>query len=62
MSPSDPTQEALEACASDLIHAIASQDAASVAEALRAAFEIMESAPHEEGEHMIEPNTNEEDR
>lgn len=37
--------------AEDLIRAIHSKDAQSVASALRAAFEICDSQPHEEGPH-----------
>lgn len=47
----------IEACAKDLIHAVHSRDIPAVAEALRSAFEILESMPHEEGEHTNEPNT-----
>lgn len=42
----------LEAAAQELIDAVGSQDAAGVASALRNSFSILESAPHEEGEHI----------
>lgn len=41
----------LMACANDLMEGIRQNDAKKVAEAMRAAFEIMESEPHEEAEH-----------
>ena len=43
--------EALEACAEDLIRAIHAKDAKSAAAAFKAAFEVCESYPHEEAEH-----------
>jgi hypothetical protein len=45
---------AIEAVASDLIEAIHSKDVKRAAEAIRAAFEIMDSLPHEEGPHTNE--------
>ncbi len=42
---------ALEACAEDLIRAIHAKDGMHVALALRAAFDVLESEPHEEGPH-----------
>lgn len=44
--------DALESAADDLIAAIHSKDAKGVAAALRAAFELAESQPHEEGPHI----------
>ena len=44
----------LEACAEDLMRALNSKDAKAVAEALKAAFEICDAAPHVEGEHINE--------
>lgn len=38
----------ITSCAEDLIRAIHAKDAKSVAAAMRAAFQIMESEPHEE--------------
>lgn len=45
---------ALEACADDLMRAVSSGDKKSAARALRAAFQILDSEPHEEGEHLNE--------
>lgn len=42
----------LETCSQDLISAIHSKDAKGVKEALKAFFEICDSEPHEEGEHI----------
>ena len=44
----------LMAAADDLLSGIAMKDAKRVAEALSAAFEILDSMPHVEGEHMEE--------
>jgi hypothetical protein len=43
--------QGLEACAQDLLSAIERKDARALANAIKAAFEICESYPHEEGEH-----------
>ncbi len=43
--------DSLEVAAQDLLHAIEKKDAKAVAEALRAAFELVDSQPHFEGEH-----------
>lgn len=48
--------QGLMVCAQDLIDAIAAQDVKAVASALRAAFQIADSEPHEEGEHT-EPHS-----
>ena len=40
--------EGLEAAASDLIDAVHNRDPKAAASAMRAAFELMESQPHEE--------------
>ena len=50
-SDKDYQIQAVEAAAQDLITAIASKNVRAVAEALRAAFEICDSMPHEEGPH-----------
>ena len=42
----------LEAAAQELIDAVSAQDTAGVASALRNSFAILESSPHEEGEHI----------
>jgi hypothetical protein len=39
---------AIESCARDLISAVHAQDAKGVAEAIKTAFDILESMPHEE--------------
>lgn len=49
---SEPEYDALESAAEDLINAIHSKDAKGAAAALRAAFELADSQPHEEGEHI----------
>lgn len=41
--------DSLAACCEDLIQAFHAKDAKSVASALRAAFAVLESEPHEEG-------------
>lgn len=43
---------ALEACAAELIRAVHAKDEKAVAEALQNSFEILESSPHVEGEHI----------
>ena len=47
-------QSGIEAAAGDLIAAIHSKDVRAVAAAIKAAFEIMDSEPHEEGPHLNE--------
>ena len=42
---------ALNACAADLIRAVHAKDETGVASAFKAAFEILESRPHEEYPH-----------
>ena len=43
--------DALEAAAEDLSRAIDAKDIKGMAAALRAAFELCDSEPHQEGEH-----------
>lgn len=43
---------AIEACASALISAVHAHDVKAVSEALADAFTILDSMPHEEGEHI----------
>lgn len=43
--------DGIDSAASDLIVAVHARDSKAVAAALRAAFEICDSEPHEEGEH-----------
>lgn len=49
-SDEEPEYDMLESAAEDLISAVHSKDVKSVAQALRAAFEMCESQPHEEAE------------
>lgn len=42
---------AIHACAQDLINAVHAKDTRAAAEAIRSAFEILDSMPHEEGPH-----------
>ncbi len=56
-APDQPEQEddksaSHMACAQDLLKAIESKDIKGIAEALQSAFEIMDSEPHVEGEHV----------
>lgn len=44
----------LDSCSEDLIKAMHAKDAKGVTSALKAAFEILDSQPHEEGEHTNE--------
>jgi len=54
-APEESDGEApLKACAKDLIACVSSGDEAGVAKAIRAAFEILDSEPHEEGPHTNE--------
>lgn len=46
--------EALHACAEDLLGAIKAGDASGVTDALKAFFHIADAAPHEEGPHISE--------
>ena len=51
----------IEACAQDLIDAVHAKDVKAASEAIKAAFEILDSQPHEEGEH-ISPHTYEDQK
>ena len=42
----------LEACASDVMQAIEMKDKKALADAMKAFFQIVDSMPHEEGEHI----------
>ncbi len=44
--------DVMHSAAQDLISAVHSKNVKGVAEALRAAFELADSQPHEEGEHI----------
>lgn len=55
-APKEPVgsdgDEALLACAEDLIDAVKAGDSKGVAHALKAAFDIADAMPHHEGEHL----------
>jgi hypothetical protein len=46
--------DSIEYCAEDLMKAVHANDKKGVAEALRSAFTILDSEPHDEGEHTNE--------
>ena len=50
----DDSSAGIEACAKDLIDAVHARDIQGAASAIKAAFEILDSMPHEEGEHINE--------
>lgn len=50
--PKEDHDYGLEACGSDLIAAVKSGDASAVGAALKAAFELCDSQPHQEGPHV----------
>jgi hypothetical protein len=50
----DSDDAGLNACAQDLLDAVQARDVSGVAAALKAAFEIADSQPHEEGPHTYE--------
>jgi hypothetical protein len=53
--PEKPEEyDELEGIAEDILRAINMKDAKSLAEALRDAFEVIDAAPHVEGEHINE--------
>ncbi len=49
--PDDGEYDAIDSAAEDLISAIHSKNIKGVAEALKAAFELCDAQPHEEGPH-----------
>lgn len=49
--PQDESVLAIEACADDLIKAVHAKDVKAAAQAMKDAFDILESLPHEEVEH-----------
>ena len=55
----DEGDEGLNTAARDLIDAVQAGDEAGVAAAFKAAFQILESAPHEEAEHEEAPEMGE---
>lgn len=50
----DDQDPGLTSAAEDLIQAVHAKDAKAVSEALKAAFEMCDSAPHDEGMHAEE--------
>jgi hypothetical protein len=54
-SPEGSELDGVKAAAADLIRAMHAKDEDGVAMALKAAFEILDSMPHDEGEHTNEP-------
>ena len=46
--------EGLHSCAQDLINAVHAKDVPAVASAMRAAFDIMESQPHDEADNSFD--------
>lgn len=51
---SESASPAMKAAAEDILRAIETKDAEHLALAIQAAFEIADSAPHVEGEHINE--------
>ena len=51
-SDSEEEYDALESAADDLIAAVHAKDTKGAAAALRAAFQLADSEPHEEGPHI----------
>lgn len=51
-SDNEAEYDPLESAAEDLCHAIEAKDYPAIAMALRAAFDLLESEPHHEGEHI----------
>lgn len=49
---SNDSSAAIESCAQELIRAIHAKDVKAAAAALEDAFQILDSMPHEEGEHV----------
>lgn len=53
-SPPSNDLEGIEACAKEICQAIESKDYSKLANALKAVFQIFDSAPHTEGPHEEE--------
>ena len=58
-TPENHSEDGLRSCAQDLIKAVQTGNEERVAKALRDAFEILDSEPHEEGPHMNDENQTE---
>jgi len=52
----DDPSAAHEACAHEIMKAIEAKDPKRLAEAIKDMFEILDSEPHEEGEHTSKPS------
>lgn len=52
--PDNSDDSGLASCSADLIRAIHSKDEAGVSSALKVAFQILDSEPHDEGPHTNE--------
>ena len=57
--PEDHLEQELTTCGEDLIRGVTNKDAKAVGDAIRAAFEILDSEPHEEGPHTNESEEDE---
>lgn len=56
--PDKPSEiSEMETCAQDLLSAIEAKDIKGMASALQAAFELADSQPHQEGEHLDEQDS-----
>ena len=53
-SEKSESEQGLKFCAQELIKAVHMQDEDGVMKALKSAFEILDSQPHEEGPHLNE--------
>lgn len=51
-SPAEDGSESLHSASADLLAAFHAKDVKAISAALKAAFEICDSEPHEEGEHI----------
>lgn len=54
---SEDSSAAIESCASEIIRAVHAKDPKAVAAALKDAFDILESMPHEEESESTEPHS-----
>lgn len=54
MQTTESEPDLLEICAEDLKQALKADDTKAIAEALRAAFDLLDSEPHVEGPHTNE--------
>lgn len=54
LQDNEPSADPLDSVASDLLQAFENKDKNLIAQALRNAFDILESEPHNEGPHLNE--------